>query len=269
MVQSTSQPPSNHDLHVAIIMDGSGRWATRQGLPREEGHRMATDAVRRTVEAVGHLGIGTLTLFAFSGDNWRRPSREVANLMHIFEEYFRRDLPNWARAGTRLNVIGRRDRFAPQLQEAIETAEYETAAGDGLHLRIALDYSGRDSILQAARQFRRRSIQPTREAFGELLGEITNSGGPSPDIDLLIRTGGELRLSDFMLWESAYAELIFTDRLWPDFKGTDLVAALCEFRTRDRRFGRIEEPIPLESQLPFEPEERSPWMKSRSSLLVS
>jgi undecaprenyl diphosphate synthase len=250
-------------------MDGSGRWATRRGLPREEGHRAATGAVRLTVETAEQLGLGTLTLFAFSGDNWRRPSREVANLMHIFEEYFRRDLPRWARGGTRLTVIGRRDRFAPQLQEAIEAAEYETAAGGGLHLRIALDYSGRDSILQAARQFRRRAVEPTREAFAALLGETTNAGGPSPDIDLLVRTGGELRLSDFMLWESAYAELIFTDCLWPDFQGADLVAALCEFRSRDRRFGRIEEPVPVESHLPFESEERSPWMKRRSSQLVS
>jgi undecaprenyl diphosphate synthase len=269
MVQSTSQSEPNRALHVAIIMDGSGRWATRRGLPREAGHRAATGAVRRTVEAAEHLGLGTLTLFAFSGDNWRRPSHEVANLMHIFEEYFRRDLPRWVRAGTRLTVVGRRDRFAPQLQEAIEAAEYETASGEGLHLRIALDYSGRDSILQAARQFRRRAIEPTREAFARLLGEITNSGGPSPDIDLLIRTGGELRLSDFMLWESAYAELIFMDRLWPDFEGADLVAALCEYRTRDRRFGRIEEPVHAESHFPVEPEERSPWMKSRGSLLVS
>ncbi len=269
MTQSSSHSEQNRAIHVAIIMDGSGRWATRQGFAREVGHRAGTDAVRRTVETAEHLGIGTLTLFAFSGDNWRRPSREVASLMHIFEEYFRHDLPRWVRAGTRLTVVGRRDRFAPQLQEAIETAEYETASGDGLHLRIALDYSGRDSILLAARQLRRRSIQPTREAFGEMLGEITNSGGPSPDIDLLVRTGGELRLSDFMLWESAYAELIFTDRLWPDFEGADLVAALCEFRTRDRRFGRIEEHARVESPIVVQSEERSPWMKNKSSQFVS
>lgn len=243
MIQSASYSESNRPLHVAIIMDGNGRWATRRGLSRESGHQAGTDAVRRTVEAAGHLGIGTLTLFAFSGDNWRRPSREVANLMHLFEEYFHRDLPRWQESGTRLSVVGRRDRFSPQLQEAIENAEADTAAGQGLHLRIALDYSGRDSILQAARQLRRRFIEPTREAFAELLGEITNSGGPSPEIDLLIRTGGELRLSDFMLWESAYAELIFSDQLWPDFTGADLVAALCEYRARDRRFGRIEELI--------------------------
>ena len=241
MKQSASYSESNRSLHVAIIMDGSGRWATSCGKPREEGHGAGTDAVRRTVEAAERLGLGTLTLFAFSGDNWRRPSREVANLMHIFEEYFRRDLPRWIESGTRVSVVGRRDRFAPQLQEAIEIAEADTAEGLGLHLRIALDYSGRDSILQAARQLRRRYVEPTREAFAELLGEITNSGGPSPDIDLLIRTGGELRMSDFMLWEAAYAELIFTDQLWPDFGGADLVAALCEYRTRDRRFGRIEE----------------------------
>ena len=243
MKQSTCPSESNRPLHVAIIMDGSGRWATSRGRPREEGHRAGTEAVRRTVEAAEHLGIDTLTLFAFSGDNWRRPSREVANLMHIFEEYFRRDLPRWIESGTRVSVVGRRDRFAPQLQEAIEIAEADTAEGRGLHLRIALDYSGRDSILQAARQLRRRFVEPTREAFAQLLGEITNSGGPSPDIDLLIRAGGELRMSDFMLWESAYAELIFTDQLWPDFGGADLVAALCEYRTRDRRFGRIEELI--------------------------
>jgi len=241
MKQSTCHADSNHSLHVAIIMDGSGRWATRRGLPREGGHQAGTAAVRLVVEAAEQLGIGTLTLFAFSGDNWRRPSREVANLMHIFEEYFRRDLPGWVESGTRVSVIGRRDRFAPRLQEAIEVAEVETSEGPGLHLRIALDYSGRDSILQAARQFRRKLIEPTREAFAELLGEITHSGGPSPEIDLLIRTGGELRLSDFMLWESAYAELVFSDQLWPDFSGADLVAALCEFRERDRRFGRIEE----------------------------
>ena len=241
MTQSASQSESNQPLHVAIIMDGSGRWATGRGRPREEGHGAGTEAVRSTVEAAERLGIGTLTLFAFSGDNWRRPSREVANLMHIFEEYFRRDLPRWMESGTRLSVVGRRDRFAPQLQEAIEIADADTAEGQGLHLRIALDYSGRDSILQAARQLRRRFVEPTREAFAELLGEITNSGGPSPDIDLLIRTGGELRMSDFMLWEAAYAELIFTDQLWPDFGGADLVAALCEYRTRDRRFGRVEE----------------------------
>lgn len=241
MIQSSSYSESNGPLHVAIIMDGSGRWATRRGLSREEGHRAGTTSVRHVVEAAEQLGLGTLTLFAFSGDNWRRPSREVANLMHIFEEYFRRDLLRWVESGTRLSVVGRRDRFAPRLQEAIDVAEVETSEGRGLHLRIALDYSGRDSILLAARQFRRKFIEPTREAFAELLGEINHSGGPSPEIDLLIRTGGELRLSDFMLWESAYAELIFSDQLWPDFSGADLVAALREYRARDRRFGRIEE----------------------------
>ena len=239
MMQSTWHSDNLRNLHVAIIMDGSGRWATSRGLPREEGHRAGTEAVRRTVEAAERLGLGTLTLFAFSGDNWRRPSREVANLMHTFEEYFRRDLPRWLANQTRVSVIGRRDRLGYPLLEAVEAAESETAGGQGLHLRIAIDYSGRDSILQAARQLRRKYIEPTREAFAQLLGEIINAGGPSPDIDLVIRPGGEQRLSDFMLWEAAYAELIFTDRLWPDFDAADLEAALQEYACRDRRFGRI------------------------------
>jgi undecaprenyl diphosphate synthase len=243
MLQSTWHSENLRDLHAAIIMDGSGRWATLRGWAREEGHRAGTEAVRRTVEAAERLGLGTLTLFAFSGDNWHRPSPEVANLMHIFEEYFRRDLPRWLRSGTRVSVVGRRDRLGPQLLEAVEEAESETAGGLGLHFRVALDYSGRDSILQAARQLRRKYIEPTHEAFAQLLGDITNSGGPSPDVDLLIRTGGEQRLSDFMLWEAAYAELIFTDCLWPDFDAADLEAALDEYGNRDRRFGRIAAPV--------------------------
>ena len=243
MMQSTWHSDSPHRLHVAIIMDGSGRWATHRGWPREEGHRAGTEAVRRAVEAAERLGLGTLTLFAFSGDNWHRPSREVANLMHIFEEYFRRDLPRWLSSGTRVSVVGRRDRLGPQFLEAVEEAESETAGGSGLHFRVALDYSGRDSILQAARQLRRKYIEPTREAFAQLLGEINHAGGPSPDIDLVIRAGGEQRLSDFMLWEAAYAELIFTDCLWPDFDAADLEAALDEYRNRDRRFGRIATPV--------------------------
>jgi len=239
MMQSTWQSDDLRNLHVAIIMDGNGRWATSHGWPREEGHRAGRVAVRRTVEAARQLGIGTLTLFAFSGDNWHRPSREVANLLGIFEDYFRTDLPYWLATGTRLSVVGRRDRLGDPLREAVEAAETDTAAGLGLHLRIALDYSARDSILQAARRLRQRYIEPTREAFARLLGEITNAGGPSPDIDLVIRTGGEQRLSDFMLWESAYAELVFSDQLWPDFDAGDLEAALAQYCRRDRRYGRI------------------------------
>ncbi len=243
MLQSTWHPDNLRDLHVAIILDGSGRWATSRGLPRERGHHAGALAVRRVVEAAQQLGLGTLTLYAFSGDNWHRPSPEVANLMHIFEEFFNRDLPYWLRTGTRVTVVGRRDRLGCRLLEAVEAAESETAEGRGLRLRIALDYSGRDSILQAARMHRKRLVEPTRQAFARLLGEITNSGGASPDIDLLIRTGGEQRLSDFMLWEAAYAELIFTDRLWPDFDAADLEAALQEYTCRDRRFGRVREAV--------------------------
>jgi undecaprenyl diphosphate synthase len=239
MTQSAFSPQNGRRLHVAIIMDGSGRWAVSRGLAREEGHRAGTAAVRRAVEAAREFGIGTLTLFAFSGDNWRRPSLEVANLMHVFEEYFRRDLPRWRATGTRVSAIGRRDRLGYPLLEAVEEAEAETADGLGLHLRIALDYSGRDSILQAARQLRRKCIEPTRETLARILGEVTYAGGSSPDVDLLIRTGGELRLSDFMLWETAYAELYFTDTMWPDFEAADLAAALQEFAGRERRFGSL------------------------------
>jgi undecaprenyl diphosphate synthase len=220
-------------------MDGSGRWATCRGRAREEGHRSGTDAVRRTVEAAERLALGTLTLFAFSGDNWRRPSREVAGLMRIFEDYFRQDIPHWLDTGTSVRVIGRRDRLSTPLLEAVEAAERATAGNEGLFLRIALDYSGRDSILAAARELQRRHVTPTRETFNQLLGEVTNSDRASPDIDLLVRTGGEQRLSDFMLWESAYAELVFTDRLWPDFDAADLEAAVQEYFRRERRFGRI------------------------------
>ena len=238
-MQSPLHTNSLRQLHVAIIMDGSGRWATNRGLSRQLGHRAGVEAVRRVVAAADRNGIGTLTLFAFSGDNWHRPSPEVASLMHIFEDYFRSDLSYWLTSGTRLSVVGRRDRLGIQLLGAIEEAETETAHGKGLHLRIALDYSGRDSILQAARGLQRRYIVPTRESFAELLGELANAKGPSPNIDLLVRTGGEQRLSDFMLWESAYAELIFTDRLWPDFGAADLDAVIAEYLRRDRRFGRI------------------------------
>lgn len=222
-------------------MDGSGRWATNRGWPREAGHRAGTDAVRRTVKVAERLGLGTLTLFAFSGENWHRPSREVSNLMRIFEEYFRRDLPHWVESGTRVRVVGRRDRLSSQLVEGIEAAERATEDNAGLLLRIALDYSGRDAILAAACELQRRYVIPTRETFSRVLGEVTNSHHESPDIDLLIRTGGERRLSDFMLWEAAYAELIFTDRLWPDFDAADLEAAIEEYFRRHRRFGRIPE----------------------------
>ena len=208
MKQSTS-------LHVAIIMDGNGRWATRRGLPRGAGHRAGAEAVRRAVEAAPDLGIAALTLYAFSADNWKRPAGEVAVLMRLFARYLHREVARLAAQGARLTVIGRRDRLPAPLVAAIEAAERTTASGTRLHLRLAVDYSARAAI---------------------------RAGALIPDVDLVIRTGGEQRLSDFLLWESAYAELWFTDRMWPDFSAADLGRAVADFQTRERRFGALPTP---------------------------
>ncbi|MSV27827.1 MAG: di-trans,poly-cis-decaprenylcistransferase [Bryobacterales bacterium] len=217
-------------LHVAIIMDGNGRWATSRGLPRVAGHRAGADAVRRTVEAAVELQIGTLTLYAFSSDNWRRPVVETDALMQLFEAYLRSEAVRCLKNGVRLEVAGRRDRLSPDLLAAIAVAERTTAQCEGMLLRIAVDYSGRDEILRAAR------AAASLTDFS--MESLDNSLGP--DVDLLIRTGGERRLSDFLLWQSAYAELVFTPVMWPDFGAPDLEAALADFRLRDRRFGGIQ-----------------------------
>jgi undecaprenyl diphosphate synthase len=242
MMQSAFSVPRRDLLHVAIIMDGSGRWATRRGLPREAGHRAGAQAVRRVVEAARRLGIGTLTLFAFSGDNWQRAAHEVNHLLRLFEEFLQGEKEHWAAHGTRLSVIGRRDRFPGSLRAAAAAAEAATADNHGMHLRLALDYSGRDAILRAAARLPAGQAA-TREEFAQLLGEATQGGAAAPDVDLLIRSGGEQRLSDFLLWEIAYAEMVFTDRMWPDFDATDLEAALEEYYRRDRRFGRVPAPV--------------------------
>jgi undecaprenyl diphosphate synthase len=224
-------------LHVAIIMDGNGRWATARGLPRPAGHQAGVEAIRRVIEAAPDQDIGTLTLYAFSSDNWRRPTSEVNALMRLLRHYLRRETARLSRSGTRLTVIGRRDRLPDGLATAIGRAEAATAGGTRLHLRIAVDYSARDAILAAAG----RVDGPddlTREGFQRLLtGEADLR-----DVDLLIRTGGEKRLSDFLLWECAYAEFHFTARAWPDFTADDLAAALAEFTQRERRFGGLSTP---------------------------
>jgi len=228
-------------LHVAIIMDGNGRWAVHRGRPRTAGHLAGADAVRRTVEAAPGLGIGTLTLFAFSSDNWQRPDREVRALMGLFRRYLSTEAARCAANGVRLSVIGRRDRLPDILVRAIEEAEAKTATGRNLWLRIAVDYSGRDAILRAAGRCRgSAAAEPSRELFSRLLADSPQAD-PAPDVDLLIRTGGEKRLSDFLLWECAYAELVFTDRMWPDFGAADLADAVREFQGRERRFGRVPE----------------------------
>jgi undecaprenyl diphosphate synthase len=227
-MQSTS-------LHVAIIMDGNGRWATRRGLPRSAGHRAGVEAIRRVVEVAPACGIGTLSLFAFSSDNWTRPADEVAVLMDLFARFLRGEAEPLRDREVRLSVIGRRDRLPAAVGSAVALAEACTARGRRLHLRVAVDYSSRDAILGVVRGGPLEP--PTREGFAIRLGEA--QGEPAPDVDLLIRTGGEQRLSDFLLWESAYAEFVFTARMWPDFRGEDLAAAVAEFRGRDRRFGGL------------------------------
>ncbi len=218
-------------LHVAIIMDGNGRWAIRRGLPRIAGHREGAKAVRRVVEAAPEIGVRDLTLYAFSSDNWRRPAAEVNGLMEMFERYLGSETQNCVKNGIRLSVIGRRDRLAPNLAKAIRDSEKATRAGSNLHLRLAVDYSARDAILSAARRLL-PGHEVTREALSRSLAV--------PDVDLLIRTGGEQRLSDFLLWECAYAELYFTPRMWPEFGREELEAALRYFDQRERRFGAVE-----------------------------
>lgn len=224
---------SGSGLHVAIIMDGNGRWAGQRGLPRTAGHRAGAAAVRRTIEAAVESDIATLTLYAFSADNWKRPASEVQELMKLFRLHLLREAQACVRQGIRLSIIGRRDRLPGAVRLAMETAEALTHHGAKLHLRLAIDYSAREAILHAARSL--VQAESAREEFGALL----HPNAPAPDVDLLIRTSGEQRLSDFLLWECAYAELHFTPTLWPDFGRQELFAAVQTFHSRDRRFGNI------------------------------
>jgi len=249
-------------LHAAIIMDGNGRWAVARGKSRTAGHLAGADAVRRTVEAAPGLGIDILTLYAFSSDNWRRPPEEVGALMRLLRRYLMAETGRCVENGVRVQVIGRRDRLASALVREIESAERATSRGEKLWLRIAVDYSARDAILRAAWRLSagqlpgngsagitgildgspdtrdlRPAAQVSREEFSRLVADCPEQR--AHDVDLLIRTGGEKRLSDFLLWECAYAELIFTDRMWPDFGAADLDEAVLEFRHRERRFGTV------------------------------
>ena len=247
-------------IHVGIIMDGNGRWARRRGMPRPAGHAAGARAVRSVVESAAETGaIECLTLYAFSSDNWLRPADEVDALMRLFDEYLERETPRCVENGIRLQVVGRRDRLSASLVERIEAAEAATADGGRMRLRLAVDYSARDMIVRAAElaaawEGGRRSrsdpltssrtgtrAEPAldRDRFRQLLGQAMGSDAATRDVDLLIRTGGEQRLSDFMLWECAYAELYFTPVLWPDFGPAELEAAVAEFDRRERRFGRV------------------------------
>lgn len=228
-------------LHVGIIMDGNGRWATRRGLSRLRGHEAGVEAIRRVVEAAPDQGVGTLTLYAFSTDNWRRPKAEVAALMALLRFYLANEVQSLVKNGVRLTVIGRRDRLPDGIAAAIARAEAATSQGETLNLRIAVDYSARDAILNAAAKLA-GVTEPTRELFSQL---VTGEAGLR-DVDLIIRTSGEKRLSDFLLWEGAYAELYFTERMWPEFDGNALAEALASFHRRERRFGGLQS-LPLET----------------------
>ena len=250
--------PSRKRFHVGIIMDGNGRWAEREGQPRSAGHRAGADSVRNVVRTAPDLGIDILTLYAFSSDNWLRPAREVRVLMGLFQSYLIRETSELIKEGVQLTVIGRRDRLPRSLREAIDVCEARTAGGDKLHLRVAIDYSARWMIADAARRWARESwerggnavhavpdglsgptdIEESRamiDAFGSLISSDPNAA----HVDLVIRTGGEQRVSDFLLWEIAYAELYFTPLMWPDAGADELAEAVEEFAHRDRRFGRV------------------------------
>lgn len=223
-------------LHVAIITDGNGRWATSRGLPRSAGHRAGAEASRAVIQAAPQLGIHTLTLFALSSANWQRPAAEVNGILRLLHEYLLTETSRAADNGVRISIIGRRDRIPLTLRLAIADSEAATAQGKRLHLRLAIDYSAREAIYRAAcRYYKATELSP--ESFSNVLSETTHGG--SGEVDLMIRTGGEQRLSDFLLWESAFAELIFVKKRWPDFTVADLRWALEEFSQRERTRGAL------------------------------
>jgi undecaprenyl diphosphate synthase len=235
--------PSERALprHVAIIMDGNGRWASARGLPRVAGHRRGAEAVRETVRAAAEIGLEYLTLFSFSSENWKRPEAEVRDLMRLLRRYLLSEIAELHQQGIRLRILGERERLAPDILELINEAERRTAANRRMTLVIALSYGGRWEILQAARRLALEVAQGLRDPAGideaSFAGALQSAGIPDPD--LLIRTSGERRISNFLLWQLAYAELLFVERLWPDFRREDLLAAIADYRQRERRFGAV------------------------------
>ena len=223
-------------LHVAIICDGNGRWGTSRGLPRSAGHRAGAEAASRVIECAPHLGIHTLTLFALSAANWKRPKAEIDAILGILREYLLEETEHCVNEGIRLSIIGRRDRVPAMLRDAIAEAEALTCHGKRLHLRLAIDYSARQVIYQTASKFYKVK-DLSSDAFADLLSEVQRGG--STDVDLLIRTGGEQRISDFLLWECAFAEFVFLHKRWPDFMPADLRDAVQEFEKRERTRGAL------------------------------
>ncbi len=234
MVQS--ETGSEPGLHVALIMDGNGRWAVGRGLPRSAGHRAGAEAARAVIRAAPELGVATLTLFGFSAANWHRPASEVSALMSLFRKHLESETGPCRENGVRMSVIGKRERLSPRLIGAIDQAEAGTRTGRRLHLRLAVDYSAREVIVRAAGLAAGEA--ESGAGFEQALARAQHADS-APPVDLLIRTGGEKRLSDFLLWECAYAEFLFLKKMWPEFRARDLEAALADFRCRDRRFGRI------------------------------
>jgi undecaprenyl diphosphate synthase len=243
LVSSAPVPrePGRRDLHVAIVMDGNGRWAKARGMPRALGHREGVAALRRTIEGAADLGVHRLTVFGFSTENWRRPKREVMELMGLLRAYFHSDLKRLEHRGVRVRILGRRTGLEPDVLKMIEAAETQTAANDSFHLQVAFNYGGRADIVDAARAFAEAVARGDAKAcdLNEALFEAHLSTAPIPAPDLIIRTSGEQRLSNFLLWECAYAELIFQDVYWPDYGPEHLRAAIEDYRSRQRRYGGL------------------------------
>jgi len=237
-----TQPAPDHAprLHVAIISDGNGRWAVARGLPRSAGHRAGAETARRVIEAAPRMGIHTLTLFALSSANWKRPPAEVQGILRLLHEYLLTETTHCMEEGVRLSIIGRRDRLPATLRQAVADSEAATAKGTRLHLRLAVDYSAREAIYHAACRFY-KVTELSPESFSNVLAEVLRGG--STEVDLLIRTGGEQRLSDFLLWECAFAEFVFLQKRWPDFTADDLEAAVNEFNRRERTRGALPDAI--------------------------
>jgi undecaprenyl diphosphate synthase len=235
----TGQGEGATPLHVGIIMDGNGRWAAARGLPRSLGHKAGAEAARRVIEAAAEAGVGWLTLFAFSSENWQRPPDEVRDLTGLMRLYLKSEVGTLVREGVRLRIIGDRERFGPDTVRAINAAEAATEAGTRLNLNVALSYGARAEILAATREVARRAAAGTLDLASldeAMFGRLLSTAG-MPDPDLIIRTSGEQRLSNFLLWQAAYAEFVFQDVLWPDYGAEHFAAATAEFARRERRFG--------------------------------
>jgi undecaprenyl diphosphate synthase len=240
LATTSPEPVLGCGLHVAIISDGNGRWATSRGLPRSAGHRAGAESARRIIQAAPRLGIHTLTLFALSSANWKRPAAEVNAILRLLHEYLLTETSHCIEEGVRLSIIGRRDRIPATMRQAITDSEAATARGTRLHLRLAVDYSAREAIYYAACRFY-KVTELSPESFSNVLAEVLRGG--STEVDLLIRTGGEQRLSDFLLWECAFAEFVFLSKRWPDFSVTDLESAVQEFGRRERTRGALPDAI--------------------------